>query len=224
MMRPRTLRLLNRLLFGLTALPYDLLTRRPLWREHCRGLLAELPPAAPRRILDLGCGPGVSALEMLAAGNDTAVGVDLSAPMLVRARQHAQARGLSDRLLLVRADVTALPFKEGAFHAATAHSVLYLLPDKLAALHDTRRALRRGGVLVSVDPSPGHRLRELLSLIRAHPSFSLTALLWRLVSRAAGRPTPEVMRRYLAQAGFEPPQLRSTLGDLGVMTRARVPD
>jgi hypothetical protein len=45
------------ILFDAVALPYDLLTRHPIWERHCAQMAAELPAGA-QRILDLGCGPG----------------------------------------------------------------------------------------------------------------------------------------------------------------------
>ena len=45
--------------FDALALPYDLLTRHPVWQRHRERMAQELPEGA-RHILDLGCGPGIS--------------------------------------------------------------------------------------------------------------------------------------------------------------------
>src|SRR5229473_4310484 len=51
------------ILFDAVALPYDLLTRHPIWERHCAQMAAALPAGA-QRILDLGCGPGNSTAHL----------------------------------------------------------------------------------------------------------------------------------------------------------------
>ena len=77
------------LAFGRAAAVYELLTDHEAWRRDCRDM-AEL--VAGPRVLDLGVGPGTSALEMARA--DPArrhVGLDVSAAMLRRAARRARA-------------------------------------------------------------------------------------------------------------------------------------
>lgn len=95
-------------------------------------------PAA--RVLELGVGTGRIALPVVAAGC-TIVGVDLALEMLRVAQQH----GLDD---LVQADVTHLPLGDARFDAVLAVHVLHLVPQWRAALAETRRVLRPGGVLI----------------------------------------------------------------------------
>ncbi|HVF14625.1 MAG TPA: methyltransferase domain-containing protein [Acidimicrobiales bacterium] len=94
-----------------------------------------------RLILDVGCGPGgyTAALENETVGDGApmvaggVIGLDLSAPMLARARAAGARR-------LVRADLAALPFRHRAFGGAwSRHSHLHVprtaLPLALARLH-----------------------------------------------------------------------------------------
>ncbi|MFV0453115.1 MAG: class I SAM-dependent methyltransferase [Propioniciclava sp.] len=66
-------------------------------------IVAELPPG---RALDLGCGEGGDAV-WLAEHGWTAVGVDLSPTAVERGRREARARGLSEEVTLVAADLEA---------------------------------------------------------------------------------------------------------------------
>lgn len=66
-------------------------------------------PVAGRRVLDLACGPGRHAAQLAGRGAHV-VGVDLSLPLLSRAR-HRTGPGL----LLVRADMRELPFRDETF-------------------------------------------------------------------------------------------------------------
>jgi tRNA (cmo5U34)-methyltransferase len=58
-------------------------------RQAAERMLADVMPAAPRRVLDLGCGDGRLAALVLTERSsvDAIVAVDVSAPMLERARE-----------------------------------------------------------------------------------------------------------------------------------------
>src|SRR5512138_3856277 len=106
------------------------------------------------RVLDLGVGPGTSALEMAAAEpTHRHLGLDRSSRMLRLAAGAARRAGLD--LELVRADALALPFRSGALDGVTGHSFLYLLPDPLATLREVRRVLRPGGAVAFLEPRHG---------------------------------------------------------------------
>jgi ubiquinone/menaquinone biosynthesis C-methylase UbiE len=65
-------------------------------------------------ILELGCGTGRVTVPVARIAAVPVVGIDRSAPMLARARRRMRhARGAS-RLALVRGDIRALPFGDGA--------------------------------------------------------------------------------------------------------------
>src|SRR5437870_6888948 len=87
------------LLFHAVALPYDMLTRHPVWERDCARMALELPAGA-RHVLDVGCGPGNSTLQLPPG----AVGGDHALSMLRRSEEHTselQSRGhLVCRLLL----------------------------------------------------------------------------------------------------------------------------
>ena len=88
--------------FQAVALPYELLTRHPIWERHCARMATELPAGA-RRVLDLGCGPGNSTTHVREAAGSGAFGADPALSMLRRARKRNPA------LSLVCADGTRLP-------------------------------------------------------------------------------------------------------------------
>ncbi len=67
-------------------------------------------PVAERAVLDLACGPGRHAAQFAARGAEV-VGVDLSLPLLSRARHRD-----GPPLRLVRGDMRELPFRDRTFH------------------------------------------------------------------------------------------------------------
>ncbi|ABS24914.1 class I SAM-dependent methyltransferase [Anaeromyxobacter sp. Fw109-5] len=206
------------LAFGRAAAIYELLTDQEAWRRDCRDM-AEL--VGGPRVLDLGVGPGTSALEMARADPSRRhVGLDLSAAMLRRAAGRARAERVA--LPLLRADVLALPVREGAFDAATGHSFLYLLDDAAASLREVRRAVRPGGRVAFLEPRAGRaRLRDAL---RAGPRNGVAMALWRSMSRLHRRYDEASLPALLAHAGFVEARAWPVLSGYGVMAIAVRPE
>jgi ubiquinone/menaquinone biosynthesis C-methylase UbiE len=121
----------------------DVLRRRRLVREA-------LGPAPGERILDMGCGPGFYAAELLEAvgAEGSVVGVDVSAAMLDVARKRTEGSANAD---FREGEATALPVEDGEFDAALTVQVLEYVEDATAALRELHRALRPGGRLVVWD-------------------------------------------------------------------------
>ena len=157
-----------RWLFEAGAGFYGWMTAQDAWRQSCHRLVERLPSTGrPKKIVDLGCGPGIVALELARRRpQDFVSGVDVAGRMLERARRHAATRGRDRaRLTWIQADATRMPFKAESIDAVTGHSVLYLLTDPGAALAECLRVLRPGGRLLVMEPSDRSvRLRELLKL------------------------------------------------------------
>lgn len=203
-----------RFAFGPAAAVYELLTDHDAWRADCRAM-GELVPGP--RVLDVGVGPGTSALEMARADSSRRhVGVDVSARMLARASAHARAAGTP--LLLLRADAARLPIRDGAFDGATGHSVLYLLPDPAAALREVRRAVRPGGRVAFLEPrADGGDVRAALGVSALH---ALAMTLWRGMARLHRRYDERSLPALLADAGFSAPRAWTVLSGYGVMATA----
>ena len=102
--------------------------------------------------LDIGTGPGVIPI-MLAAGVPglRLTGVDLSQPMLQKAREAAEEAGVADRLDFRVGDAKSLPFSEQSFDLVLCNSLLHHLPDALALLNEISRLVRPGGAILLRD-------------------------------------------------------------------------
>jgi ubiquinone/menaquinone biosynthesis C-methylase UbiE len=147
------------------------------------------------------------------------VGLDLSQPMLPRARRRASVAGVA--LHLVQGDVQALPFSDGAFDAAAGHSVLYLLGDPLGALAEIRRVVRPGGRVAFLEPRAG--APDVRAALRAGLSFGLSMLLWRFMSGLHRRWDEGGATALLEGAGFARPRAWPVLAGCGVMMAAERP-
>jgi SAM-dependent methyltransferase len=98
------------------------------------------------KVLDVGCGCGQTSLQLAErAGPDGSVlGVDLSGPMLSRARERAEAAG-ETRARFEQGDAQVFPFEEGAFDVAFSRFGVMFFEDSPAAFANIRRAVRPGG-------------------------------------------------------------------------------
>jgi ubiquinone/menaquinone biosynthesis C-methylase UbiE len=179
---------LNRIIFDIGALYYDVVTARLIeWRSDCARLADELR-AHDRLIIDLGTGPGVSAYEIAQSRRDVLIlGVDISPLMLRRALRnrprYPQAEG---RVVFVRADAAALPLAARSVDVVTTHSTLYLVADREAVLREIQRVLKPSGLAVFVEPRRERRLVPAFRTWRRHPAYAWTMLLWGLVGRFEG--------------------------------------
>ncbi|MFF1924250.1 class I SAM-dependent methyltransferase [Streptomyces sp. NPDC058221] len=102
------------------------------------------------RVLDVGCGAGQTArLAARRAAGGRVLGVDLSAPMLERARETAAKEGVGN-VMFERADAQVHPFEPGGFDVATSRFGVMFFGDPVAAFANIGRALRPGGRLAFI--------------------------------------------------------------------------
>jgi SAM-dependent methyltransferase len=122
------------------AEPERFAARRDFLLAHAQG---------GRRVLDLGCGDGAFAAELIEAGCVVTM-ADVAGEALRRAR--ARAPG-AEAVLLVEG--APLPFAEDAFDMVWAGEVLEHVADVVGLLAEVRRVLRWGGTLLATTPWHG---------------------------------------------------------------------
>src|SRR5207302_8809545 len=106
-----------------------------------RDLLAQVPLAAPRRVVDLGCGPGNSTELLIERYPDAEViGLDSSPDMLRQARERLP------RGIFAQADLATWS-PEQRTDLLFANAVFQWVPDHPAVLRRLLAALPPGGVL-----------------------------------------------------------------------------
>lgn len=153
------------------------------------------------RIADLGCGPGRTLVGLRRDGLGAShVGADCNPPSL------ALAAGLG--LAVVRADLVALPFVDGAFDVAVLQAVMTTLPTpaaRLAVLAEARRVVRGllclGDFLRNPD-LPYYRARYEAGLTETGEEGSFVVREGGTVLYQAHHFTVEELEALLSQAGF----------------------
>jgi phosphatidylethanolamine/phosphatidyl-N-methylethanolamine N-methyltransferase len=101
------------------------------------------------RILEVGVGTGLSLPDYSAANR--LVGVDLSAPMLRKAKARVTKRRLGNIDGLAVMDAQHLAFAEAVFDVVVAQYVITAVPDPEATLDEFARVTRPGGEIVLVN-------------------------------------------------------------------------
>lgn len=109
-----------------------------------------------RDVLEVGCGTGLI-LSRLASIARQAVGADLSAGMLEKAR----GRGLS----VVQANALNLPFPDATFDAAVSFKVLAHIEDIRGAVGEMCRVVKPGGI-VAAEFYNSHSIRSLIKSLK----------------------------------------------------------
>ena len=122
------------------------------------------------RVLDIGCGTGQTTRDSAReAAQGSALGVDLSAPMLEQARRRAAQEGVSNASFL-QADAQIHAFSPDAFDVAISRTGAMFFGDLEAAFTNIGRALVPGGRLVLVvwQPLPANEwIREISGALAA---------------------------------------------------------
>jgi SAM-dependent methyltransferase len=113
-----------------------------------RAALDRAQPAPGERALDVGCGCGQTTLEIARRGGERGevLGVDLSGPMLARARERAQAAGLG-RARFLAADAQTHRFEPAHYQLVFSRFGVMFFENPVAAFRNLRAALAPGGRL-----------------------------------------------------------------------------
>ncbi|MFF4542059.1 class I SAM-dependent methyltransferase [Streptomyces aureus] len=162
------------------------------------------------RVLDVGCGAGqTTRLAARTAARGSALGLDLSGPMLDRARQVAAQENLGN-IGFEQGDAQVHPLPETSFDVAVSRFGIMFFADPVAAFGNVARALRPGGRLAFVcmaDPA-----RSEWAAVYGRVSAALPAVASPSVASPSGDSDgpgmfsladPLVVREVLTKAGLD---------------------
>jgi len=137
---------------------YDRVFRIFMGRAHDAFRDRVLELAAPKngeRVLDAGCGTGLTALRIAQRHPGCAMhGIDISPNMIAAARRSAEEKGLAVEFRV--GSITALPYPDAAFDIVITNIMFHHLDleEKRKAVGEVARVLVPGGRYVSAEFGP----------------------------------------------------------------------
>ena len=118
----------------------------PLSAERADRLAADLAASRPANVVDYGCGWGEFLLRVLeAAPEANGVGIDIRSPDLARARENAEARGLSGRVAFIEGQAADHASPADVVISCGSYQAFGSVPQALTAL---RPLVQPGGLLL----------------------------------------------------------------------------
>jgi arsenite methyltransferase len=155
-------------------------------------------------VVDLGCGGGLDVLLAAARVGPTgkAVGIDMTAEMIERARRNAARQG-ADNVEFHLAPIDKLPLSDASVNCLVSNCVINLAPDKHAVFREMFRVLKPGGRVAVSD----------IALKKPLPE-ELAQNMMAYIGCIAGAVPIEEYRRGLEAAGFAAVQVVDAHKDL----------
>lgn len=179
---------------------YDRYLGPSFFEPFANDMAARLNPKRHQKVLEIACGTGIVTrrLRDRLPAETRLVATDLNPAMLALAQSKFD---LKKNVIWQEADAGALPFADGSFDAVVCQFGVMFFPDKEAALRETWRVLRSGGmylfnVWASFEQNPVARTaHETIASFfdRDPPSFYQTPF---------GFCDADLIRQLLRQAGF----------------------
>lgn len=129
----------------------------PVWVPSIDGLEDRLKKGI--RVADVGCGRGRALVKLAQAfPSSRFVGFDVYGPNIEKARAHAAAAKVDDRVTFVERDAT--DGLDGSFELVTTFDVLHDAVDPSGLLGALRRSLTKDGIYLCVDINCAAKLEE----------------------------------------------------------------
>ena len=138
------------------------------WRRFLISQL-RLPPHA--KVLDVCTGTGLVAMEIAREAPCSVVGLDLSGPMLEKAKRNLRDSELASSIGLVNGRAESLPFDDHSFDAVVFTFLLRYVESPQATIKEMGRVLRPGGQMASYRlfrASKPHRPRDVADAHASH--------------------------------------------------------
>jgi demethylmenaquinone methyltransferase/2-methoxy-6-polyprenyl-1,4-benzoquinol methylase len=205
-----------RQMFDTIAPRYDLLNRLLSLRQDVswrRALVSAMAPGKNGRTLDVACGTGDVALEILRRhGSRMAViGLDFAPGMLRLAKKKINTFSSGEQIQLLAGNALALPFANGTFDAVTIAFGIRNIQDKNSVLKAFYDCLKPGGDLFVLElstPSKGwlrtaylFYFRKLLPMVGGLFSHNIGAYRY-LPESVLHFPPARQFARLMRDAGF----------------------
>jgi len=118
--------------------------------KYTRKAFRMLPQMDRLRILDIGCGSGVSTLELARLSRGKVTGIDIDQPALNKFTRRIKEAGLTDRIQAINCSMFDMDFPDESFDIVWAEGSIYAIGFE-RGLREWKRLLKAGGSMVVHD-------------------------------------------------------------------------
>lgn len=132
---------------GITA-PFMAVILNRANRRISQRAVEQLAVEADDDVLEIGFGGGAALARVLSRTRGRVTGIEISEPMLRRARRRFRREIQDGRLEIRHASVDEIPYGDSGFDRVMTVNTIYFWPDPPTALREIARVLRPGGRLV----------------------------------------------------------------------------
>lgn len=145
--------------------------------------MEQLEEIHPQAIIDIGCGGGRNAAELLRRYPEaTVTAVDYSPLSVEQATAYNRAAIEGGRCFVRQGDASALGFDDGSFELATAFETVYFWPGLEGCFSEVCRVLKPGGCFMIVNESDGldgagKRFEEMIDGMKIYTAEELETAL-----------------------------------------------
>ena len=145
--------------------------------------VSHLPDAAPNNVVDLGCGGGRNAGELLKRYPKAHVtAVDYSELSVEKARAYNKAMIAAGRCEVLQGDVSELKLPTEAYDLATAFETIYFWPGLERCFAQVQKVLRPGGYFMICNESDGTdptslKFEQIIDGMKNHTAQEIEAAL-----------------------------------------------
>jgi len=118
--------------------------------KYSRKALRMIPAIEKPRILDIGCGSGVSTLELARLTDGEITGLDIDQNALDRLNRKIEKAGLSDRFKILNCSLLDMEFPDESFDIVWSEGSIFVIGFR-KGLQEWKRLIRPGGFMVVHD-------------------------------------------------------------------------
>ncbi|HKS32630.1 MAG TPA: class I SAM-dependent methyltransferase [Enterobacteriaceae bacterium] len=144
-------------------------------------------------VLEVACNMGTTSIELARRFGCTIYAIDMDKNALIKARENVAAAGLQDKIQVLEANASKLPFADNAFDVVINEAMLTMYVDKAKTrlISEYYRVLKPGGrllthdIMFTSDRLEEGRQSQLESIVKSNVS-PMTQPAWKALFSASG--------------------------------------
>jgi SAM-dependent methyltransferase len=114
--------------------------------EATNKLLKTLNITSDSKVIDIACGKGTSAILIAEKYGCNVVAIDIDEKLIEDAKILTKKKRLEHKITYYVGDALNLPFKDNEFDIAVSQAMLVLVDDKIKAIQEAKRVIKKDGV------------------------------------------------------------------------------